>query len=112
MEWYNHHVAALTTPPEEAAGKQPSLDRLLKDQVAKIWSRFNTNEWGRLIPNGVGKYRPKSERIAGTGTLFLNHKLQVPEGQKITYANWVCNIRPQKSETHRVQMTSRGDRLD
>ena len=32
--------------------------------------------------------------------------------KKITYANFFCNICPQKSDTHLVRMTARGDLLD
>ena len=65
-----------------------------------------------LLPNGVGESRQNIERITGTRTIFFIHKLQVPEGRKVTYANWVCNIRPQNSETRRVRMAAGGDCLD
>jgi hypothetical protein len=44
--------------------------------------------------------------------VFFVRKSQVPTQRKVTYANFICNIRPQKSETHRVRMTAGGDRLD
>ena len=75
MERYFHHIAALATPHQEAAGKQPSLDRIIKGSATKVWSFSNANKWSGLLPNGVGKYRPESERIAGTGTIFFIHKL-------------------------------------
>ena len=111
MEQYAHHIAGLTTPTQEAPTKKNSLDRLLKGPEAEIWSRSNASEWGRILPNGVGKSRPESKSIAGTGTTFFINKSQVPKVRKVTYTNWVCNIRPQKTETHRVQMNARGDRL-
>ena len=108
---YEHHIAALVTPPA-ASGKQPSLDKLLRGPDATTWQRSNANEWGRLLPDGVGKSRPAKDRITGTGTLAFIRKTQVPAGRKVTYANWVCAIRNQKAETHRVRMTAGGDRLD
>jgi hypothetical protein len=39
-------------------------------------------------------------------------KSVVPHACKVTYANFVCNIRPQKTETHRVGMTAGGDKPD
>ena len=106
----------ITSPPSPHLPKKqqesnPPLKNL-KGTAAEIWSCSNANEWGRLIPNRVEKSRPKSERIACTGTIFFIHKSQVPKGRKITYVNWVCNIRPKKSETHWVHMTAGGDRLD
>jgi hypothetical protein len=49
---------------------------------------------------------------AGTGTVFFIRKSQVPQRRIVTYANFVCNIRPQKKETHCIQMTAGGDKLD
>jgi hypothetical protein len=110
-ERYAHHIAALiTTPP--TAGKQGSIKKLLHGPEAPIWERGLANEWGRLLEHGLGRNRPPSEKITGTGTLFFIHKAQVPQDRKVTYANFVCNIRPQKTETHRVRMTAGGDKLD
>jgi hypothetical protein len=110
-ERYAHHIATLaTTPPP--AGKQGSLKKLLLGPDATIWERSLANEWGRLLPHGIGTSRPTTEQITGTGTVFFIPKSRVPKDRKVTYANFVCNIRPQKTETHRVRMTAGGDRLD
>jgi hypothetical protein len=37
---------------------------------------------------------------------------QVPAGRKVTYANFVCTMRPGKAEPCRVRMTVGGDKLD
>jgi hypothetical protein len=42
--------------------------------------------------------------------LWKNHKF--PRTKKVTYANFICNIRPQKTETHHVRMAAGGDKLD
>ena len=36
---------------------------------------------------------------------------KTPKDRKITYTNFICNIRPQKSETHHVRLTAGGDKL-
>jgi hypothetical protein len=108
---YAHHIAALiATPP--TAGKQGSIKKLLHGPDAKIWEHGLATEWGRLLPHGLGLQRDPKDRITGTGTIFFIAKSQVPAKRKVTYANFVCNIRPQKSETHRVRMTAGGDKLD
>jgi hypothetical protein len=108
---YAQHIAALATAPPPS-GKQGSLKKLLRGTDAKIWERSLANEWGRLLPHGIGENRPPAAQITGTGTLFFVEKSQVPKDRKVTYANFICNIRPQKSETHRVRMTAGGDKLD
>jgi hypothetical protein len=110
-EPYAHHIAALaTTPP--TSGKQGSITKLLKGNEGTIWKRSYANEWGRLLPHGIGQKRPPAERIEGTGTFDFIKKSQVPKGRKVTYANYINSIRPQKQETHRVRMTAGGDKLD
>ena len=89
-----------------------SLKKLLKGPDGLIWDRGRSNEWGRLLEHGVGLQRPEKERIKGTGTIFFVRKHTIPEDRKISYTNYVCNVRPQKEETHRVRMTAGGDRLD
>jgi hypothetical protein len=61
---------------------------------------------------GIGKDRPLSKRITGTGNIFFIKKANVPPGRHVSYAKYVCNIRPQKTETHCVRMTAGGDQLD
>ena len=60
----------------------------------------------------IGKNRLPSERITCTGTMFFIKKEDVPDNIKVSYANYVCNIRPHRTETHHVRMTACGDRLD
>jgi hypothetical protein len=109
---YAHHIAALGSSVPAEKGKLASLRNLLKGEDAKIWTRSTANEFGRLLPHGVGKARPLNERITGTGTMFPISKANIPKDRKVTYANFVCGIRPQKAETHRVRLTAGGDRLD
>ena len=117
---YHHHIEHLTNAItnsdnlyfQEGSGKQANLGKLLKGPDADIWKRGLCNEFGRLLSRGIGKNRPDSEKIKGTGTMFFIPRSKVPKGRKITYANFVCTIRPQKTETHRVRLTCGGDKLD
>ena len=111
---YKHHIAALASvpPPVAKDSKLPSLSKPLKGDDGKLWERSTANEFGRLFANGVGHSRPSAERIEGTGTLFPIRKNAIPKGRNITYANFICAIRPQKAETHRVRLTFGGDKLD
>ena len=44
--------------------------------------------------------------------MFFTTKDKIPKDRKITHSNFICNICPQKSETHRVRLTEGGDKLD
>jgi hypothetical protein len=110
-EQYAHHIAALATAPP-TAGKQGFLTKLLRGSDATIWERSLANEWDRLLAHGLGISRPASEQVKGTGTVFFIEKAQVPKDLRVIYANFICNICPQKTETHRVRMTAGGDKLD
>ena len=44
--------------------------------------------------------------------MFFTTKDRIPKNRKITYANFICNIRPQKSETHPLRLTAGGNKLD
>ena len=43
--------------------------------------------------------------------MFFIHKHEVTKGSKVTYSRIVCNIRPQKTETHRVQIALGGNKI-
>ena len=52
-------------------------------------------------------------RIEGTNTCFFIDKASVPfETKKVTYDRIVCDVRPQKEETHRTRLTVGGNLLD
>jgi hypothetical protein len=69
------------------------------------------NEWGRST-RGVSKNRTKANTIIGNHSMVTIKRHLVPAGRKITYANFVCTMRPGKAETYRIRMTIGGDRLD
>ena len=53
-EMYSHHIAALSTDPEDS-GNHKSLRRLFKGPDVDIWNRGSANEFGRLLINGIEK---------------------------------------------------------
>ena len=84
----------------------------MKGPYSEISNRGNAKEFGRILENSIGKNRPASEYIQGTGTIFPILKYAIPKYHKVAYASFVCNIRLQKKETHRVRMTAGGERLN
>ena len=44
--------------------------------------------------------------------MFFTTKNKIAKDRKVTYAKFISNIRPQKSETHPVHLTAHGDKLD
>jgi hypothetical protein len=110
---YEQHIAAIVADTSlTKVSKLPSLAKFLKGSDAIIWNRGTANEFGRLLPNGIGRNRPVKDRIEGTGTIFPIRRANIPQGRKITYVNFICAIRPNKAETHRVRATLGGDQLD
>ena len=92
-------------------GAKQSLDKLINGHDKITWTTSLSNELGRCA-QGVGKTREPSKRVSGTNIIFFIPAHKVPQGQKVTYANFINDIRPLKSETHRVRMTVGGDKLD
>ena len=85
-------------------GTKLTLDQLLVGPDKEIWTQALTNEMGRTA-QGVGK-------LIGNDTIEFMHKHEVPDKRKVTYANFICDYRPLKTEKYRVRMTVGGDRLD
>jgi hypothetical protein len=73
-----------------------------------VWEKSASNELGRLC-QGLS-----DRRVKGTNTLFFIKKDAVPKErrQDITYGNFVCELRPNKAETHRTRLTAGGDRIN
>ena len=70
------------------------------------WIKALENYLGRLS-QGIGKRMPR-----GTNTILFTKNSDVPENRKVSYVRLVAYIRPNKTETHRVRVTSGGDVLD
>jgi hypothetical protein len=92
-------------------GRAETIDSLIRGPDKSIWITSLSNEWGRCA-QGVTKNRPLSEHVTGNKTIYFIRPNQVPAGRKVTYANFVCTMRPGKAEPYRIRMTVGGDRLD
>ena len=71
-----------------------------------IWKTSLTNDLGRLA-QGVGTIMS-----TGTNTVFFIPRSAIPAGRTVAYSQLFANIRPHKTETHRVRVTVDGNRLD
>jgi len=94
-----------------ATGRPETIDSLLNGPDKEIWTISLTNEWGRCT-QGLTKHRSTVTAIIGSSTIFFIKPDQVPPGRKVTYVNFVCTMRPGKSDPCRIRMTVGGDRLD
>ena len=93
---------------DKDSGKMLNYRNLMRiPKYKKIWERSSANEFGRLA-NGVGG------RIKGTNTIKFIFEHDVPENRKkdVTYGQFVCTIRPEKSEKERTRFTVGGDRIN
>ena len=68
-------------------------------------------KWQRSFLNKIGCLIQEIWDIKGTNTYSFIQKYEVTKGRKVTYSHIVCNIRPQKTETYRVQLTVGGDTI-
>ena len=89
-------------------GHKQSVDALLKSQDQSTWLTSLTNEIGRLS-QGVGQNRQLKDKIKGTNTIFFVQRNKIPRKAKITYANFICDLKPYKAEPHRTRLTVGGD---
>jgi hypothetical protein len=76
---------------------------LIKSETSfPFWNKTAANEFGRLAQGVIGK-------IEGSNTIFFIPRNAVPKGKIITYGRFVVDIRPNKTETHRVRLTVGGN---
>jgi hypothetical protein len=92
---------------DEESGKLMKYRQLITHpKYREVWMHFSANEFGQLA-QGVGG------RIQGTNTIFFIYKHQVPADRwrDITYAKFVCELKPNKKEVHRTRLTAGGDKV-
>ena len=88
----------------DVSGRKQSLTNLLNGPTRDIWFRSVSNEFGRLAQgNTYG--------VKATDTIDFIYQHEVPLNQQVTYASFVCDYRPLKSEPYRVRLVVGGDRL-
>jgi uncharacterized protein YaaQ len=89
-------------------GKLLEYRQLLKHpKYSKAWSTSAANEFGRLA-QGVGG------RVKGTNTIFFIKFEEIPLDRRrdVTYINFVCNVRTEKSEPNRTRATAGGNLIN
>ena len=85
-------------------GKKETIDTLLQGSDQDIWTQSLSNEWGRLAQGN-------DKGVLATDTIDFIHKDKVPRNRDITYATFVLDYQPLKTELHRVRITVDGNRL-
>ena len=85
-------------------GTKESIDSLLNGPTRHVWVRSLSNEWGRLAQGNDGG-------VQHTYTIDFIHKHEVPVDRDVTYATFVLDHRPLKTEEYRVRITVGGNRL-
>ena len=86
-------------------GKKETIDSLLAGQHSDTFWTALANELGRLTNVVHGCVR-------ATSTIRFILQSDIPSDRKITYANFICDYRPHKSEPYCIRLTVGGDRLD
>jgi hypothetical protein len=111
LQWQSlQHVQAYNTFNLQAMhiynkeGVKQTMDTLLAGPDSSIWTTSLCNEFGRLAQG-------YSNTIKGTNTITFIQRSDVPTDKKVTYGNFICDLRPLKEETHRVRLTVGGDKL-
>ena len=89
-------------------GRQMTYRQLIKHPLfADKWNHSSANEFGRLA-QGIGG------RIKGTDTIRFVRKDQVPADRlkDVTYAQFVCELKPNKTEVERTRLVCGGDKVN
>ena len=70
------------------------------------------NQFGSNQPVTFGRLAQGNDAgVVCTDTIEFISKRDLPPTSKVTYASFVCDIKPHKKETHRVRLVVGGDRL-
>ena len=85
-------------------GQKETINTLLFGRSAGLWTKSMSNELGRLAQGNI-------YGVTATDTIDFIFKEDVPPGQVVTYANFVCDYRPLKSEMYRIRLVVGGDKL-
>ena len=109
MERLENEVQEAMAVMDQETGKMMNYRQLIRNPKYKeVWSKSSANEFGRLA-NGIGG-RIKNP----TNTIKFIKESQVPKDRRkdVTYGQFVCSIRPEKSEKERTRFTVGGDRIN
>jgi len=90
----------------DSSGKKQSIDDVINEGENQAqWRISLSNEIGRLT-------KGEQNKVSYTDTMEFTQKSEIPKNKKVTYANFVLDYRPLKSEPLRVHLTVGGDKLD
>ena len=98
-QWIQHRVHHIYNEH----GKRESIETLMKKNPEK-WGKAWSNEWGRLAQGN-------ENNVVFTDTIEFILKSDVLPTNAVTYASFVCDYRPLKSEPYRVRIVVGGDKL-
>jgi hypothetical protein len=93
---------------DKETGRILNYQQLLRSpKHKKAWSTSAANKFGCLA-QGVGG------QIKGTNTIKFIHQREVPANcmKDVTYRQFVCTERPEKTETNRTRFTVGGNRIN
>jgi hypothetical protein len=97
------HIPIANYIINQDTGSRLEYRHLIKYEIYfPVWNKAAANEFGSLA-QGVGG------RIEGSNTIFLIPRKSVRKGIIVTYGRFVVDIRPNKSEAHRVHVTVGGN---
>ena len=71
-------------------GKKETIDSMLQGSDRKNWERSLSNKWGRLAQGN-------NDNVIATDTIDFVHQREVPLNRDITYAAFVLDYRPLKT---------------
>jgi hypothetical protein len=86
-------------------GKEMQYEDLMKDPIVGPLFEIGLRNALDCICQGI-------RDIAGTNIAFFIDMHNIPKYRKITYGKLVCDVKPNKTEKHRVRLTFGGDILD
>ena len=90
---------------DKETGQLLNYRQLIRNpKYKKEWKISAANKFGQLA-QGVG------DPIKGINTIKFIHKHEVPRGRfkDVTYGQFVCTVRPKKSEKYHTHFTIGGD---
>ena len=85
-------------------GNRQTLRKLLTGTDKKRWNKCVSMEIGRLAQGNI-------HGVVHTDTIKFIFKEEIPTDEKVTYAQFVCDHRPNKPELYRVRCVGGGDKL-
>ena len=78
-------------------------------ETQEWWQRLSANEVGKLW-KGVRRNDDRTQQVKGLDKVNFIRRLHVPDGKKITYARFCCDIQLQKEDINQTRLTV--DRAD